>query len=126
MTFWKKHRGVAMLLVPAVIACAALGLWYALGRTASVDADAGNFPTGTTAAPPPMADDLSFTATVTQLGEDWMLVEAEAGSTVSGTVRVLFTQAPALSVGDRVLIRHTGQMMPSLPPQFVAVSIEKC
>ena len=126
MTFWKKHRGVAMLLVPVAIACVVLGLWYTLGRREAVDSGAGALPTGTTAAPPPMADDLSFTAAVTQLGEDWMLVEAEAGCAVSGTVRVLFTQAPALSVGDRVLIRHTGQMMPSLPPQVVAVSIEKC
>ncbi|MBQ8684477.1 MAG: hypothetical protein IJ518_08195 [Clostridia bacterium] len=87
--------------------------------------DSATTTTTTTTTASAVPDGLSFTATVADVGEGWLLVEADEGGFVSGTVRVLFEQAPSVAVGDRVTVWHSGQMMPSLPPQLVAVAIEK-
>ncbi len=107
----------------------AVGVWLAFGRTAEVDASTseGTPPTitPTTSTDKPMSEEDSLTATVVEAGEGWLLVEADAGSVIAGQVRVLTEQAAAFSAGDRVAIWHTGQMMPSLPPQLVATAVEK-
>ena len=51
-------------------------------------------------------------------------MEADADSDITGQVRVVTEETAAFAAGDRVTVRHTGQMMPSLPPQLVATRIE--
>ena len=52
-------------------------------------------------------------------------MQRQEGGQVAGQVRVLLQQPVSVAAGDRILVRHTGQVMPSMPPQLVATAIEK-
>ena len=107
------------------VLCMVMVFCAACGGTEPADSSLPTVTTTTTISTAVVTDEFSFIATVTEAGEDFLLVEAEEGSTIAGTVRVLLQQPASVTAGDRILVRHTGQMMPSLPPQIVATDIEK-
>lgn len=67
-----------------------------------------------------------FDATVLEIHEDYLMVEALEGQTVAGEIQVWIglledNDVPELKTGDTIRITHDGKMTMSLPPQMSAV-----
>lgn len=129
MSFIKNYRFWAVLLCVVVLVSAGVALWLVLSRPeepTEPDVSVPVIATTTTAASPAVGEGYAFIGTVTEVGDGWLLVEGDADSALPGTVRVhVEGTLPAVQSGDRVAVWHTGQMMPSLPPQIVATRVEK-
>ena len=122
-------KRVWIYLLSAVLLTGAAGCAETPSRTESsvpTTADTVATVTATTTIPiiPSQNEDFTFYATVIEVGEDSLLVEADAGGSVVGEVCVVLQQAVSVKAGDRIRVWHTGQMMPSLPPRIVATEIE--
>ena len=117
-----KQTGKQVLLLGVV--CLLMIFSVACGHSVSDDSSVADLSTMATTAPS-IAKGPSFTATVLSVGEDWLLVAADAGSDISGQVRVVTDRVAAFAEGDRITVWHTGQMMPSLPPRLVATDVQK-
>ena len=77
---------------------------------------------------PIAAAENQFDATVLEVYDDYIMVEALASQDIVGEVRVQIgllkeDEIPALEKGDTVRITHDGRMTMSLPPQMTALEI---
>ena len=112
---------LCVALLSAVVGCAPVPPQVESSVPTAADTTAI---TTTTTAIPSQNEDFSFCATVMEVGEDYLMVQADAGGPIYGEVCVVLQQAVSVTAGDRIRVWHTGQMMPSLPPRIVATEIE--
>ena len=131
MGFMKNYRFWTILfgtvLVSAMVGCAPVPPQAESSVPTTADATTTTTTTTVTTtntAIPSKNEDFSFSATVIEVGEDYLMVQADADGPVYGEVCVVLQQAASVTAGDRIRVWHTGQMMPSLPPRIVATEIE--
>lgn len=107
-------------------------LWMALITTLVVGTigACGNVATDTGAQEMDEKKKNQFDATVLEIMDDYIMVEASEGQDIVGEVRVQTgllseTEMPELKKGDVVRVTHDGKMTMSLPPQMTAVELMK-